>query len=238
MTRTWTYNAIALMAIASILGFAAIASAEETGAAPQATSARTDPRAGYTDPVRPGRPNDSVVASTTPRPILPRIATTTPPPRNIIGTSTRPLVRPGINASSTLRDRAEQRLRLEMRRMAERVLAAIHRMEELIVRIESRATKIDQAGGNTTAARTDIATAKTELAAAKTDLSTIQAAAMSIQSASNMASAIAAVSPARTAIESAQTHLRNAHRAIESAVAKLGIAHRSIPRPATTTPRQ
>lgn len=238
MTRTWTYNAIALMAIALVVGFATVASATETTqTAPRPTTAKSAPGAGYTDPVRPpGEPIHPTVVI--PRPIiLPRATTTIPNPRDLMGSSTRPIVRPGVISSTTVRDRADQILKMEMKRLAERLLATITRMEEIIVRIESRAAKIDQAGGNTVSARVDIATAKTEIAAAKRDLSTIQAAAVSIQGAANMAAVVAAVSPARTAIESARDHLRKAEMAIESAVAKLAAAARALPKTATTTPR-
>ncbi|MBP6945946.1 MAG: hypothetical protein KBC74_02590 [Candidatus Pacebacteria bacterium] len=269
MKRTWTYNALALIAVVLIASSATVASAEETGARvlPKIPSAKayldnlgnnnqkTDPRAGYTDPVRPGHQPDRPIlvgghGSTTvgvpPRPMPPRASTT--PIRDRMddraGSSTRPVVRPGIasttrpgNMSTTTRERNEQRIKEEMKRLAERLLAVIHRLEEIIVRIESRATKIDQAGGNTTDARTDIAIAKTEIAAAKQDLSTIQAAAVSILNASNMAAVSASLAPIRTTTDSAQMHIKKAREAIESAVKKLGVAARAIRQNATTTPR-
>lgn len=254
MKRTWTYNALTLMAVVLALGSATVAFAETpTRPLPRVESAKayldnlgnnqkTDPRAGYTDPVRPDRPTVGVP----PRPMLPRASTT--PIRDRMddraGSSTRPVVRPGIasttrpgNMSTTTRERNEQRIKEEMKRLAERLLAVIHRLEELIVRIESRATKIDQAGGNTTDARADIAIAKTEIAGAKQDLSTIQAAAVSILNASNMAAVSASLAPIRTTTDSAQMHIKKAREAIESAVKKLGVAARAIRQNATTTPR-
>lgn len=254
MKRAWTYNALSLIAVALVAGSATVAFAETpTRPLPRVESAKayldnlgnnqkTDPRAGYTDPVRPDRPTVGVP----PRPMLPRASTT--PIRDRMddraGSSTRPVVRPGTasttrpgNMSTTTRERNEQRIKEEMKRLAERLLAVIHRLEELIVRIESRATKIDQAGGNTTDARADIAIAKTEIAAAKQDLGAIQAAAVSILNASNMAAVSASLAPIRTTTNSAQMHIKKAREAIESAVKKLGVAARAIRQSATTTPR-
>jgi|GEM_PF-2732153 len=271
MKRTWTYNALALIAVVLVANSATVASAEETGGRmlPKITSAKayldnlgnnqkTDPRAGYTDPVRPGhqpdRPtvvggNGSTTVAIPPRPMPPRASTTPMRDRmddrnDRMGSTTRPVVRPGIasttrpgNMSSTTRERNEQRIKIEMKHLAERLLAVIHRLEELIARIESRATKIDQGGGNTTDARADIATAKTEIAAAKQDLSTIQAAAVSVLSASNMAAVSASLAPIRTTTNSAQMHIKKAREALEGAVKKLGLAVRAIHKNATTTPR-
>lgn len=219
---------------------------------------KTDPATGYTDPVRspggqPGRPilkgeHGSTTVGVSPRPMLPRASTTPMRDRmddrnDHMGSSTRPEMRPGMgsttrpgNMSSTTRERNEQRIKLEMKQLAERLLAAIHRLEELIVRIESRATKIDQDGGDTTSARADIAIAKTEIASAKQDLSTIQAAAVSILNASNMAAVSASLAPIRTTTDSAQAHIKKAREAIESAVKKLSVSARAIHKSATTTP--
>lgn len=257
MKRTWTYKALTLMAVVFALGSATVAFAETpTRPLPRVESAKTyldnlgnnqktDPRAGYTDPVRPDRPTVGVP----PRPMLPRASTTPMRDRmddrdDRMGSTTRPVVRPGIasttrpgHMSTTTRERNEQRIKEEMKHLAERLLAVIYRLEEIIVRIESRATKIDQDGGNTVAARADIAIAKTEIAVAKQDLGAIQAAAVSILSASNMAAVSASISPIRTAAESAQMHIKKAREAIESAVKKLGVAARAIHKNATTTPR-
>lgn len=257
MKRAWTYNALTLIAVALVASSATVAFAETpTRPLPRVESAKayldnlgnnqkTDPRAGYTDPVRPDRPTVGVP----PRPMLLRASTTPIRDRmddrdDRMGSSTRPVVRPGIasttrpgNMSTTTRERNEQRIKEEMKRLAERLLAVIHRLEEIIVRIESRATKIDQGGGNTTDARADIAIAKTEIAAAKQDLGAIQAAAVSILNASNMATVSASLAPIRTTTDSAQMHIKKAREAIESAVKKLGVAARAIRQSATTTPR-
>lgn len=267
MKSTWTYNGLALMAVVLVAGSATVAFAETNARPlPRVESAKTyldnlrnnqktDPRAGYTDPVRPenqpDRPvlvggNGSTTVGVPPRPMPPRASTTPMRDRmdDRMGSSTRPVMRPGIasttrpgHMSTTTRERNEQRIKEEMKRLAERLLAVIHRLEEIIVRIESRATKIDQEGGNTLAARADIAIAKTEIAAAKQDLSTIQAAAVSILNASNMAAVSASLAPIRTTTDSAQMHIKKAREAIESAVKKLGVAARAIRKNATTTPR-
>ncbi|MFA5876819.1 MAG: hypothetical protein WC880_00435 [Candidatus Paceibacterota bacterium] len=247
MKRTWTYNALTLMAVALVASSGTVAFAEtDARPLPKIPSAKTyldnlgnnpktEPRAGFIDPVRPtgGRP-------AVPAPGVRRAEEA----RDRMGSTTREGVRPGIasttrpgHMSTTTRERNEQRIKEEMKRLAERLLAVIHRLEELIVRIESRATKIDQAGGNTVSARADIAIAKTEIASAKQDLSTIQAAAVSILNASNMAAVSASLAPIRTTTDNAQMHIKKAREAIESAVKKLGVAARAIHKNATTTPR-
>lgn len=250
MKRAWIYNALAVLTVAVVASAGNVAFAEETAERPaprpntvkmyldnirntrtSVPPQQTEQKGGYAEQVRQG--NGS---ATIDRPIRrdDRFGTSTHPIVRFEGASTTRSERMG----TTTKERSQERIKEEMKRLAERVLAAIHRLEELIVRIESRATKFDGMGANTTAARADIAIAKTELAAAKTDLATIQAAAISVSNASSIATAIAGISPARTAVNSARSHLRKAHEAIESAVKKLGLAASGIRRNATTTPVQ
>lgn len=123
--------------------------------------------------------------------------------------------------STTGQNRAEERVKMAMKHMAELVLVHIDRMEKIIVRIESRATKLDELGGDTTLARADLESARAELSLAQADLATIQAGTMGIRSASNMAAVSEALSPIKGAIKSAHNHLKNARQFAGEAMKKL-----------------
>ncbi|TAJ13876.1 hypothetical protein EPO56_02680 [Patescibacteria group bacterium] len=186
---------------------------------------KTDPAAGYTDPVRPGKPND-VRPDIQNRPgdgsgAFQNRASTT------VGAGVREKMDNRLQnvkdrmGSTTGQNRAEDRVKMAMKHMAELVLVHIDRMEKMIVRIESRATKLDELGGNTAPARADLASARSELALARADLSTIQAGAVSIRNAPNMAAVSEALSPIKGAIKSAREHLKNARQFMGEAMKKL-----------------
>ncbi len=119
------------------------------------------------------------------------------------------------------RERAEERVKQQVKRFVSLVLAAIERMEHLMARIESRADKLDEAGMDTSSAREDLAAAKREIDAAKSDLQTIGDYSVSFLASRSLAAVATSLSPARSALQSAREHIHAAELYIRSAIKKL-----------------
>lgn len=210
------------------------------------------PGGGFVDPVRPpGTPRPDVPpavrphinepvrdnASTTPRPLPGRPASTSPwelPRKN--ASSTRPFDDRVASNTQAMKERARKQAQGEMKRLAELMLATVDRFEKMIVRIESAATTLEGKGANVAKIREQVATAKTEISAVKADLATIQTAALAAWNASNMAAVVESISPARAVIQSARDHLQKARQAVMKATEELMRAARTVQGHASTTP--